>query len=205
MLTFSRRIAPGISMETLEEEDSEPLFAVVDANRAYLRRWLPWLDGNQSPSDTLAFIQSVRRDASNYSGFATAIRVDQQIAGVAGFHAMDWNNRTVSMGYWLAESYQGRGIMTRSSRALIDLAFAALNLNRITIACAVENTRSRAIPERLGLKHEGVLRDAEWLYTRFVDHAIYSLLQREWQTDLLANPGRLAPSFEPRMNANERE
>lgn len=194
MLTFSRRLAQGISLETLEEDDAAALFAVVDANRAHLRRWTPWLDGNRSPADTLTFIQSTRKLAADNLGFSVAIRVDEVIAGVAGYHTFDWPNRASIMGYWLAESHQGRGIMTRSCQALIDFAFAALNVNRVAIACAVENTRSRAIPERLGFQHEGISRDAEWLYTRYVDHAIYSLLQREWQAEILANPQRLLPA-----------
>jgi ribosomal-protein-serine acetyltransferase len=119
-----------------------------------------------------------------------AIRVDHQIVGVCGYHHFDWPNRSCIMGYWLAESYQGRGIMTRTCQALADFAFAALNVNRVAIACATENARSRAIPERLGFQREGITRDAEWLYTHYVDHAIYSLLQREWLVAVVANPQR---------------
>ena len=194
MLTFCRRIAKGVTLEILKEDDADALFAAVDANRDYLRRWLPWLDANQSPVDTLAFIQSTRKQAAGNQGFSVAIRVEEEIVGVAGYHTIHWPNRASIMGYWLAESHQGRGIMTRSCRALIDFAFAALNVNRVAIACAVGNTRSRAIPERLGFQREGISRDAEWLYTRFVDHAIYSLLQREWQAEILANPQRLRPA-----------
>jgi hypothetical protein len=46
---------------------------------------------------------------------------------------------------------------------------------------AIENSRSRAIPERLGLKKEGIIRDAEWLYDHYVDHMLYTLLKSEWQ------------------------
>jgi ribosomal-protein-serine acetyltransferase len=194
MLTFSRRITKGISLEILKEEDADALFAVVDANRAYLRRWMPWLDGNQSPADTLTFIQSTRKLAADNLGFSVAIRVEDEIVGSAGYHTFNWPNRSSIMGYWLAESHQRSGIMTRTCRALIDFAFAALNVNRVAIACAVENTRSRAIPARLGFHLEGTARDAEWLYTHYVDHAIYSLLQREWQAEILANPQRLIPS-----------
>ena len=185
LLTFSRQVAPGISLKTLAEEDAESLFAVTNANRAYLRRWMPWLDGTKTAADSLTFIQSMRVQASNHTGFTAAIRVENQIVGVAGFHTIDWNNRIATMGYWLAESHQKHGIMTRAARTLIDFGFAALNVNRVTLSCAVDNQRSRAIPERLGLTHEGTLRDAEWLYTRYVDHAIYSLLQREWQVRIL--------------------
>jgi ribosomal-protein-serine acetyltransferase len=199
MLTFSRRIATGISLEILKEEDAGALFAVVDANRAYLRRWMPWLDGNRSSADTLAFIQSTRKMASDNLGFSVAIRVDEEIAGITGYHTINWPNRSSIMGYWIAEPHQGRGIMTRSCRALIDFAFAALNINRVAIACATENGRSRAIPERLGFQREGISRAAEWLYTHYVDHAIYSLLQREWQAEIIANPQCLMPS-DPRIS-----
>ena len=83
------------------------------------------------------------------------------------------------MGYWLDKEAQGTGLMTRSCSALLEHAFAELDLNRVEIRCAVDNARSRAIPERLGFRLEGQLRQAEWLYDRFVDHAVYGLLARE--------------------------
>ena len=193
MLTFSRRIANGISLDILKEEDADALFAVVDANRAHLRRWLPWLDAIPSPAEKLAFILAMRKLAADNIGFSAAIRVEAEIAGVAVYRTIDSVNRSGSVGYWLAGPYQGRGLATRACQALIDFAFAALNMNRVGIACAVENTRSRAIPQRLGFQHEGFSRDAEWLYTHYVNHANYSLLQREWRAEILANPQRLMP------------
>jgi len=44
-----------------------------------------------------------------------------------------------------------------------------------------ENTRSRAIAERLGFRLEGVHRDAEWLYDHFVDLACYAMVARDWK------------------------
>ena len=67
--------------------------------------------------------------------------------------------------------------MTRSCRALIDHAFSTLGLHRVVIRCAVENHRSRAIPERLGFTLEGIERESQWLYDHFVDLAIYALLE----------------------------
>jgi ribosomal-protein-serine acetyltransferase len=69
--------------------------------------------------------------------------------------------------------------MTAACRAVVRHAFAEMHLQRVVIRCAVENRRSRAIPERLGFKLEGVEREAEWLYDHFVDLAVYSLLERE--------------------------
>jgi ribosomal-protein-serine acetyltransferase len=65
--------------------------------------------------------------------------------------------------------------------AVIDHLFKVLNLNRVQINCNVENIRSRAIPERLGFKQEGVLREVEWLHDRFGDWAVYAMLRRDWK------------------------
>ena len=73
------------------------------------------------------------------------------------------------------------GLMTNSCRALTAHAFEAYGLNRMTIACATENNKSRAIPERLGFELEGVQRQAEWLYDHFVDHALYGMLNDDWK------------------------
>ncbi len=70
--------------------------------------------------------------------------------------------------------------MTRACRALVGHAFTELNLNRVEIRCASDNARSCAIPERLSFRREGLLREAEWLYDRFVDHVVYGLIRSEW-------------------------
>ncbi len=72
--------------------------------------------------------------------------------------------------------------MTASCRAFVSHAFFTWKLNRVTIECATQNTRSRAIPERLGFKLEGITREIEWLRDHYVDHALYGLLKSD-QTD----------------------
>jgi len=40
--------------------------------------------------------------------------------------------------------------------------------------------KSRAIPERLGFKHERTIKQAQWLYDHFVDYAVYEMSAGEW-------------------------
>jgi ribosomal-protein-serine acetyltransferase len=47
--------------------------------------------------------------------------------------------------------------------------------------CAVENKKSRKIPERLGFREEGTIRQAEWLHEHFIDLVIYGMLASEWR------------------------
>lgn len=177
---FPHPIGGGVSLAVLEIRHAEELFRVVDENRAHLRCWLPWLDRNRSVDDTRAFIETTRAQLAANNGYSCAILVDGAIAGIIGQHGIDWANRSTSLGYWLAERHQGRGIMTAAVRAFVGHAFGELDLNRVEIRCATENHRSCAVPERLGFRHEGMIRDAEWLYDHYVDHHVYGLLARDW-------------------------
>ena len=56
----------------------------------------------------------------------------------------------------------------------------AAGMNRVEIRCATGNKKSCAIPERLGFTFEGIQRNGGWLYDRFVDYRIYSILANEW-------------------------
>ena len=156
---------------------------MVDANRAHLRRWLPWLDGVKGPDDQRAFIRRSFDQAARNDGFSGGIWHRGTIVGGVGFHYVNWLHRKTEFGYWLAESAQGKGIMTRCCRALLDHVFTGWKLHRVVIFCATGNHRSRAIPQRLGFTHEGTYRQAEWLYDHFVDLEGYGLLAPEWQVE----------------------
>ena len=103
-----------------------------------------------------------------------------KIAGIVGFHRIDWLNRATAIGYWIGEQYQGKGLVTKSCSKVLDYSFGRMGLNRIEIRCASDNIRSRAIPERLGFKEEGLIREAEWLYDHYLDHVIYGMLESQW-------------------------
>ena len=161
------------------EADAAPIFALIDANRPHLRRWLPWVDGTSDSPAILEFLRGVLERIRAGGALELVIEHDGALAGLCGFRVIDRNNRSADIGYWLREDFGGRGIMTACCRALIRHGFESLELNRISLGAAVENTRSRRVAERLGFQLEGVQRDGEWLYDHFVDIAVYSLLRRD--------------------------
>ena len=174
-------ISKDIRLTPLVDADAGALFALTDANRGRLRQWLPWLDRVRCVEDTRAWIRTTEMQASRNDGARFAIRVGGHIAGVIGHHRIDWPNRQTSLGYWLGEEYQGRGLVTKACRSLLVHAFDAARLNRVEIRCAVGNRRSCAIPRRLGFRREGVLREAEWLYDHFVDLVVYGMIASDWR------------------------
>lgn len=177
---FQLKIDEGLELNFLNESHARELFELIDSNRQYLREWLPWLDNNKYLQNTIDFIKLSTKQYSENISLNLAVCFRGKIAGIISLHRFDWPNRTAHIGYWLGESYQGKGIITNSCRGLTDYAITNMGLNRVEIRCAPANSKSRAIPGRLGFKEEGVLRQAEWLYEHFVDHVVYSMLRDEW-------------------------
>lgn len=166
-------------LRPLADADADELHALIEANRAYLSRWLAWA-ARQTHADTLDFIRRAREQLSAEDDFQQAVVCDGVIGGVVGFAGVDWANRTTGIGYWLAEDRQGRGTMTRAVAALVDHAFETFELNRVEIRVAVENRRSRAIPERLGFRQEAVFRRSQAVGGSHLDMAIYSIVPEDW-------------------------
>ena len=174
------KIDDTTALRLLRAEDAPELFALTDSNRKHLRAWLPWVDAVLSEVDTALFIDATIAQREAGRGPQFAILRDGTIVGIAGFRPIDRTNRVGEIGYWLAAPAQGRGTMTECCRFLVRYAFLTLDLNCVVIAAATGNQRSRAVPERLGFKFEGLLRQREELYGTFVDHAVYSQLRAEF-------------------------
>jgi ribosomal-protein-serine acetyltransferase len=177
---FHRRLDEEIELRALDEPDAGVLFDLTDRNRDHLRAWLPWVDGTRTVHDTLAFIRSAREQEREGDGFQAGIWYRGDLAGVVGYHRIDWPRRRVALGYWLGREFEGRGIMTRACRTIVDHALGELSLERVEIRAATQNLRSRAIPLRLGFVEEGMIRRAEWINDHFVDHVVYAMVRASW-------------------------
>ena len=176
------RIDDDTMLRIYEERHAQEVAEMVDQNRAYLRKWLPWVDNSRTVEDSRAFIRGSLQQFAQNEGLQLGIWYRGKLAGGIGYHFIDWVDRKVEIGYWLGESFQGKGLVTKACRTLITYAFTELGLNKVEIHCATENIRSCAIPKRLGFTQEGILREAQWLYDHYVNMVIYGLLVREWQS-----------------------
>ncbi len=173
-------ISNRVSLRRLQESDADALFDLIDRNRAYLKEWHSWLDTVQETQNTLEFIQSTITQYQNDRGPQYAIVQDDSLAGVIGYLPFDRNNRIAEIGYWISEDQQGHGTVTACCKVLVESAFSQFEMNKVQIRAAEGNGKSRAIPERLGFTFEGILREREFLYDHYVNHAVYSLLKSEY-------------------------
>ena len=178
---FNRQLTATATLRPIAESDAAAHFAVIDASRDHLRRWLPFIDGSRSEADSADFIRYALEVQAAGTGMYFAILADGELAGVIGYHNIDRDNRIATVGCWLGTAYQGRGLAHAAYRAVIEIAFEELGLNRVQMFVSPDNDRSNRAKERLGMTREGLIRAAEWLYDRYVDHCIWSILADEWR------------------------
>jgi len=155
------------------------LFSLTEKNRQYLQPWLPWVPKTKTAEDSKKFILTCKKEYKNGESLELGIWYKNSLVGCIGLHHISKASRNTAVGYWLSYEYYGKGIITQSVKALLDYGFNTLKLHRIEIVAGTTNIKSCAVAERLGFKKEGIKRDVEFVDNRFIDYAIYSLLENE--------------------------
>lgn len=186
---YSHPLDSEIKLVLLQPGHREELYSLTNQNRVYLSQWLPWVK-DHTEQDTRLFIEASQRQFANNLGFQSGIFYRNKLTGCIGLHNIDWKNRKSSIGYWIAEQYQGHGLITRSCRTLLDFVFADLGLNRMEIRAGVHNQKSRSVAIRLGFQWEGTIRQAERVDEQYIDHAVYGMLADEWLPDKSNRTGK---------------
>jgi len=168
-----------IVLKELSFSSAAVIFQSIDNSRQYLSKWLPFTNLTKSQKDTEKFIQAVNYSTNRKKEKVFEIWYQNEFAGLLGLKDINENYRKLELGYWLDENMQNRGIMLRSCKQLINHIFGTMQMNRITVKVAVGNSKSSAIPKKLGFHFEGIEREGEALHGKFVDLEIYSLLKKD--------------------------
>ena len=150
-------------LRLLEERHVEEYFALIERNHEHLHEWVA-VEAYEGSVETLrAYMKQ---------------RLLQFVNGEA--YRLNWRRRNVELGYWIDATMEGKGIVTQACRTMVRHAFEEHEVHKVEVSCATDNTRSRAVAERLGFTQEGILRQTDRLHGRYVDGVFYGLLVDEW-------------------------
>jgi len=168
-----------LALKLMTERDAEEAYALIDKDRERLSRFLPWVDEVDSVEKERTDLARLAFDPNKQIN--CFLTLDGHIIGAVGTVEIRTPAQWAEIGYWIGSEHEGKGYVTAGVREMEKLCFTDLGLERVQITNDVANTRSRAIPERLGYTCEGVLR--RHLVSgggKIVDHSVYSLLKPEW-------------------------
>jgi len=141
-----------------------------------LRDGLPYPYTEQDGADFISAMLS----ADENETFAFAITVDDKAVGSIGvFRQGNIHRLTAELGYYLAEEYWGRGIMTEAVRQICQYVFEKSDIIRIYAEPFAYNAASCRVLEKAGFQYEGTLRNNAVKNGKIIDMKMYSLLKAE--------------------------
>jgi ribosomal-protein-serine acetyltransferase len=174
-------VTSQIVLKTLLPENAGVIYPIIEKNRTYLRSHLPWLDDTKCEKDTEEYAIFSLQKAKAKESMVLIIEYMTEPVGLVSFNEIDLNKLSASIGYWIDESTQGKGIVTTSVKCLLDFGFHKLNLETIYINCGTTNEASQSIPKKLGFSFAETKEKAEVLYGKFVDHHDFYMNKIDWE------------------------
>lgn len=135
--------------------------------------------------DTSAFIRDSIQAWKEDRAWDYSIRVKSQ----PGRHVGNVSVWTVSklgkiaeIGYWVRSDETGRGICTEAVDRVLEEGFTAMGYHKVVLRIAVGNEASDRVADKLGFTKEGTLREELLIRGNWVDHSLWSLLDREYRS-----------------------
>ncbi|HUZ85173.1 MAG TPA: GNAT family N-acetyltransferase [Gaiellales bacterium] len=156
-----RIVTERLVVRCWDPADAAALKEAIDSSLEHLRRWMPWAANNE-PEPEVVKVHKLRRfrgqfDLGENFVYGVFDREESRVLGGTGLHP--WvGDGALEIGYWVRQDAQGFGLISESTAALTRVAFELCAVDRLHIHCDPQNTRSRAVPVRLGYVDEGLLR-----------------------------------------------
>jgi ribosomal-protein-alanine N-acetyltransferase len=111
--------------------------------------------------------------------FAIIDKVTQDYIGEIGLTKTIESN-VMNLGYFIKETYWGKGIVTEASREVISYAFSNLDALKIETGCIVDNKASERVMNKLGMIKNVELKRHVLLHKKLYDRVEYKLMKEEW-------------------------
>ena len=174
-MDFSCELSDGIVLRPVRKSDALPLTAAFNANRSYLAPWEPVRPESfytvEGQRDVIG-----RRLAELHSGTALPLVLagDKGIVGLLNLSSIVRGAfQNAHLGYWISQTFQGKGLMTAAVAAATQLAKVDLGLHRLEAATLVHNTASQRVLEKNGFEAYGTARDYLRIAGQWQDHRMY--------------------------------
>lgn len=174
-MDFTCNLAGGVVLRTVQEPDAAALAAAFQANRSYLAPWEPVrAEEFYTVEGQHEVILNRRADMDAGAALPMVLARGDEILGLLNLSSIVRGAfQNAHIGYWIAESAQGTGLMTSAVSAALDLAKEVLGLHRLEAATLVHNAASQRVLEKNGFEAFGTARAYLRIAGRWQDHRMY--------------------------------
>lgn len=149
------------------------------ASREAVSKYLLWSPHN-TIDHTKAYLANLTLKYKKGKLYDFGIEYNGKIIGTVGFTTLDANNNIGEIGYVLSDKYWGLGLGFEAADKILSFGFCELRLNRIEVRYMKENIKSENLAKKLGMKSEGMLRQAVFCKGEYKDICVASILRDEY-------------------------
>lgn len=148
-------------------------------------------EGGRATLSYVDLIGVLRRKARRGEAMPFAVTWDGAMIGqVSVNQIVTGSSRSASIGYWVAQSHAGRGVVPIAVALVCDHLFGQVGLHRVEIAVRPENAASLRVVEKLGFEPIGLARGYLHINGMWRDHQLFQLLSDDVKTTVLTRATR---------------
>ncbi len=176
-----------ILLATAQLSDAERIAEYFTNNREHLKPWDPQREeaffSVEGWQQRLLKLTEVHKLSLGYYLLIIDVKTDKVIGTISFSNLSRFPIHCCNVGYSLAESVQGKGIMTRALQMACRYMFSVQKMHRIMAAYIPRNKRSEGVLERVGFVHEGHAKDYILIDGKWEDHNLMSLVNSHWEEE----------------------
>lgn len=165
-------IEDGIGLRSIQKEDRTAF--LFWHNNSDMRDMI----GGIFPFTENTFREICASGNENYpSDMWFAICVNNELAGIAGFHSIKYIQRNAELALFIGEqNNRNKGIGSKTLKLLEEYAFNTLNLHRLYVNVYSDNLIAHKFFQKNQWQEEGILREASYWKNCFRNVVIYAKL-----------------------------
>ncbi|MDB5243104.1 MAG: family N-acetyltransferase, partial [Spirosoma sp.] len=91
------------------------------------------------------------------------------------------HRKNIELGYWLAEPFWGKGIISEAIKRVVDFAFESYDVNRIFARPFGHNVASQHVLQKNQFRLEGHFKETLYKNGAYLDELIYALRRNDWR------------------------
>lgn len=178
-----------IGLRAIRMRDAPQWRALRIRNREWLQQWdaTSPKGAEDVPPTFSAMVRALRAEARGGRTLPWVITYDERLVGQLTVGGIAYGSlRSAHVGYWIDQSYAGRGIVPTAVALGTDYCFSVLGLHRMEINLRPENAASRRVVEKLGFRHEGVRERFLHINGQWRDHVAFALTSEEVPQSLMS-------------------
>ena len=152
-----------ISDPKIQSMISEPIYSTKEEVRELLDK----------------YITSYQND--DYYRWAIVKKDSLDCIGQIAIYLVNEKNHWCEIEYCLGSQFHRNGFTTEATNAIMDFAFAKMNIHKMQVCHKEHNIASKGVILKCGFTYDGTIRDYFYMDDKYVNRCYYSMLKSEWE------------------------